>query len=279
MEKPFNKIQLDCQAMYQVDLSKLEDLEYDDEAHAKIRLIGERYRVQGSRYLVSLPTHATEKLALFLGLFYGDGSLVNFESAARNGSWRIDFTEGDEEVVRLFAKLGKEIFNVDFKVQYRKTWYAAYVRSKIVYRFLSKICGHPTGRKTGKLLFPEVLMFSNTCCEFLKGIFSTEGTVYLCNKNQPRIALTMQEEKLMNEIYEKLVTLGFRPTRSVETKGERKLYKISLYGQEQAKLFKEKIGFMGAKRRKLEELLFCRETLNKTVIYSSVKINACSPVG
>jgi hypothetical protein len=240
--------------MYQIDLSKLEDLEYDNKTHAKIRLIGGRYRVQGSRYLVTLPAYVTKKLALFLGLFYGDGSLVNFKSAARNGSWRIDFEEGDEEVVRLFAKLGKEIFNVDFKVRCRGTWHAAYVRSKIVYRFLSKICGHPTGRKTGKLLLPKVLISSNARCEFLKGIFSTEGTIYLCYKDQPRIALTMQEKKLMDEIHKELVKLSFKPAYSVENRGDRKLYKISLYGREQANLFERKIGFIGAKCRKLRKL-------------------------
>jgi hypothetical protein len=241
--------------MYQINISKLEDPEHDSKAHARVRLIGKRYGVQGSRYLVALPTHMTKKLALFLGLFYGDGSLVSFKSAARNGSWRIDFSEGDEEVVRLFAKFGKEVFDVDFKVQCRGTWYATYTRSKIVYRFLSRICGHPTGRKTGKLRFPEVLISSNARCKFLKGIFSTEGTVYSCNVNQPRIALTMQEEKLTDEMYKELKKLGFKPAYSVEKREKRKLYKISLYGRKQAKLFGQKIGFIGAKRRKLEKLL------------------------
>lgn len=238
-----------------IDLSKLEDPVYDKKSHAKIRAIGNRHRVQGSRYLVILPTRVTEKLALFLGLFYGDGSLANFTSAAQDSAWRIDFGEGDEEVVKLFAKLGKEIFNVDFKVQPRGTWHASYVRSKIVYRFLSNICGHPTGRKTGKPQFPRILRSSNTRREFLKGIFSTEGTVYLCYKNQPRIALVMQEEKLMREIGGEIVKLGFEPTHSVEKRGRRKLYKIGLYGCTQARLFKEKIGLMGTKGRKLEELL------------------------
>lgn len=243
------------QIAHKINLSKLEDSAYDRKLHAKIRVIKGKYRVQGSRYLVTLPTHVTEKLALFTGLFYGDGSLLNSKSAARNGTWRIDFAEGDKEVVEIFARLGKEIFDVDFKMQFRGTWHVAYIRSKVIYRFLSNICGHPTGRKTGKLQFPKIFRFPNASRKFLSGLFSTEGTIYLCYKTQPRLVLTIQEEKLIKEIYEELMRLGFRPTYTVEERSGRRLHRISLYGRVQAQMFEEKIGFVGAKGKKLEMLL------------------------
>ncbi|MDI6884429.1 MAG: LAGLIDADG family homing endonuclease [Hadesarchaea archaeon] len=240
---------------YRIDLSKLEDPAYDRKPHAQIRVINGKYRVQGSRHVVTLPTHVTEKLALFTGLLYGDGSLINPKSAARQATWRIDFAEGDKEVVEIFARLGKEIFDADFKVQLRGTWYVAYTRNKVVYRFLSNICGHPAGRKTGRLHFPKIFRFPDVSRKFLSGLFSTEGTVYLCYKAQPRIVLTMQEEKLVKEIHEELMRLGFKPTFTTEERRGRKLHRISLYGLVQAKMFKEKIGFVGAKNKKLEMLL------------------------
>ena len=240
---------------HKIDLSMLEDPAYDRKPHAKIRVIEGKYRVQGSRYLVSLPTHVTEKLALFTGLFYGDGSLINPKSAARHGTWRIDFAEGDKEVVEIFARLGKEIFDVHFKVQLRGTWHVAYIRNKVIYRFLSNICGHPMGKKTGKLQFPKLFRFPDASRKFLSGLFSTDGTIYLCYKAQPRIALTMQENNLVKDIHEELMRLGFNPNYTAEERKGRKLHRTSLYGRIQAKMFKEKIGFVGAKHKKLEMLL------------------------
>lgn len=240
---------------HRIDILKLEDPTYDRNPHAKIRVVDGKYRVQGSRYLITLPVYVTEKLALFTGLFYGDGSLIDPKLAARSGTWRIDFAEGDKEVVAILARLGKEIFDVDFKVQHRGTWHVAHARNKVIYRFLSNICGHPTGRKTGKLQFPKIFRFSNVCRKFLSGLFSTEGTIYLCYKAQPRIVLAMQEERLVKGIYRELKKICFKPTYTIEERGERKLHRISLYGLTQAKMFKEKIGFVGAKHKKLEMLL------------------------
>jgi len=235
-----------------IKISGLEDPAHDKKPHAKIRVINGKYRVQGSGYLVTPPTHITEELALFTGLLYGDGSLMDFKSAARSGTWRIDFAEGDKEVVKIFAILGKEIFNVDFKVQSRETWHVAYARNKVIYRFLSRICRHPTGKKTGKLRFPKIFRFSGASRKFLSGLFSTDGTIYLCYKYQPRIVLTMQEEKLVREVYREFVRLGFKPTYTTEEKRGCKLHRISLYGIIQVKKFREEIGFVGAKNKKLE---------------------------
>jgi len=238
-----------------IKISGLEDPTYDKKPHAKIHVINGKYRVQGSGYLVTLPTHITEELALFTGLLYGDGSLIDFKLAARSGTWRIDFAEGDKEVVKIFAILGKEIFNVDFKVQSRGTWHVAYTRNKVIYRFLSRICRHPTGKKTGKLRFPKIFRFLGVSQKFLSGLFSTEGTIYLCYKHQPRIVLSMQEEKLVREVHTELVRLGFKPTYTTEKRRGRKLHRISLYGLVQVKKFREEIGFVGVKNKKLEMLL------------------------
>lgn len=240
---------------HQIDFSKLEDPVYDVKPHSKIREKEGKYYVQGSRYLVTLPNRATEKLALFIGLFYGDGSLVDSESAVRCGTWRIDFAEGDKEVVAIFARLGKEIFDIDFKVQSRETWHVAHIRNKIIYRFLSNICRHPTGRKSGRLKFPKIFRSPEVSQKFISGLFSTEGTVYPCYKTQPRIVLAMQEEELVKEVCKELIKLGFKPTYTTEERGERKLHRINLYGIVQAGRFKEKIGFVGVKYKKLEMLL------------------------
>ena len=238
-----------------IDLSKLIDPVYDVKSHSRIRVANGKYYVQGSGYLISLPSHVTEKLALFVGLFYGDGSLVSSKSAARFSTWRIDFAEGDKELVTIFARLGKEIFNLDFDVQSRLSWHVAHARNKIIYRFLSNICGHPAGRKTGMLHIPNIFRLSTATEKFLSGLFSTEGTVYPCYKSQPRIVIAMQEEGLMNEIYEELIRLGFSPTRNTEVRGKRRLHRVALYGFVQARMFKERIGFLGAKNKKLEMLL------------------------
>jgi hypothetical protein len=65
----------------------------------------------------------------------------------------------------------------------------------------------------------------------------------------------MQEEKLVKEIHEELLRLGFKSRYITEERKGRKLYRISIYGLTQAKMFKEKIGFVGAKHKKLEMLL------------------------
>lgn len=104
------------------DLARLVDPGYDVGAYARIRPRGEGYGVRGSRQVVTVPPAPSEKLAVLYGLVCGDGCLINYGIAARQGKWRIDYAESDPAVVEEYVRLTEDLFGVTPAIRNRKRW-------------------------------------------------------------------------------------------------------------------------------------------------------------
>ena len=141
---------------------------------------------------VTPPTKPSTNLAILYGLVCGDGSLTGSASARKRGKWRIDYCEPGPTVVSEYVRLTREVFGLTPIVRKRRNWIEAYFCSKIVYRFYSRILGHPMGKKTGSLRIPSVFKRrSRLLFGFLKGLFTAEGSVK--EERNVRIFLAMQE--------------------------------------------------------------------------------------
>jgi len=236
------------------DLASLVDPSYDTGPYARIRPRGKGYGVRGSRHVVTVPRAPSEKLAVLYGLLCGDGSLTSYEAAARHGKWRIDFAESDPEVLVEYVRLTKEVFGVTPSVRKRKGWYEAYYCSKIVYRFYSRVLGHPTGKKTGSLRIPDSFRHDpRLLFGFLRGLFTAEGSTKV--ERNIRIALEMQEPLLMKQTESILKDATFNPHPYSYANNGRQIYGLYIYGLDETRLFHRRIGFVGCKRLRLSKVI------------------------
>ena len=195
---------------------------------------------------MTLPRAPSQKLVVLYGLVCGDGSLTRYETAARQGKWRIDFAESDPAVVAEYVRLTKELFGITPSVRNRKGWYEAYYCNKIVYRFYSRILGHRTGKKTGSLKIPDSFRHdSRLLLGFLKGLFTAEGSIKV--ERNIRIALEMQEPLLMRETASILKDATFHPHLYSYARNGRRVYGLYIYGLDETRLFHRMIGFVGRK--------------------------------
>lgn len=241
-----------------IDLGRLSDPRYDIGSHAQIRKKPNGFTVRGSRHVVKLPRVGSQSLALLVGLLYGDGHLSKFSSAASSGKWRVEFAESDAMVVERYSRLTKEIFNIQPIIRRRRSWYEVYFCSKIVYRFYSRIIGHPTGRKLGKLRLPRLFRTSPGLSRaFAQGLFTAEGSVKM--DGNIRVSLEMKEATLVKQLSSELWKLGFRPHPYRYLKEGDWMYGVYIYGGEVTR-FSEEIGFVGSKQIRL------RKVLNKLIV-------------
>lgn len=204
------------------------------------------FYVKGSVHRIRIPGKVTGELALFLGLLWGDGWLVNRESAQVSGTWRVGIVGNDPAVIETFLEACVSLFNVRPLVCDRITKTEAYVNNRILYELLARRFGMPTGEKIGKLRIPvEVCADASFLRMFLRGLFSTDGT-YTCYNGYPRVAFYSATPELARQVAGALEGLGFRPRIAVWNKAVwNPIFAVRLNGKAQVSLFEETIGFIG----------------------------------
>ncbi len=187
-------------------------------------------------------------------MLYGDGHICPRDYAARNGKWRIDFSEGDAEVLEAYAFLTKKVFNVTPGTRKRGNWSEIYYCSRIVYEYYTTLGGHPTGKKTGKLSIPNVARDCDAVLRgFICGLFSVEGSVK--DKRYVRLTIEMLEPRLLAELRRYLFSLNLRPHTYKYEKRGKTMHGLYLYGPEDTAHFLKKFGLIGAKRSRLVRFL------------------------
>jgi hypothetical protein len=212
-----------------LNIRRLADPNYDTGPHARVRRLDGRYTVQGSHHITTLPTEPSTKLAVLYDLVCGDGSLIGTASAMKRGKWRIEFCETDPSVVSEYVRLTRDMFGVTPIIRKRRNWIEAYYCSKIIYRFYSRVLGHPVGKKTGSLKIPTAfnqkprLLFG-----FLKGLFTAEGSVK--QERNVRIFLAMQAPLLVSQIASTLRSAKFHPHEYWYSMKGRRLHCVYIYG-------------------------------------------------
>lgn len=215
---------------------------------------GEGYGVKGSRYIVFWPHLLTYELGVLLGMLYGDGHLVSRRGAKEAGKWRIEFCEGDREIIESYVRLTKSLFNLKPIVRQRENWWDAYYCSRIAYEWLTSAGEHPTGKKLGKLLLPRITRENDDILRgFTCGLFSVEGSVKL--GKYLRITLEMLEPRLVKDVFETLQSNGISAHIYHYDKGAKAMYGTYVYGKADAALFLPRFGLLGNKREKLASFL------------------------
>lgn len=203
-----------------------------------------------------------EKFALFYGIMLGDGciSLVKGKKkfVAITGSLDDDLPFFENIILPIL----RELRGRDTKIKFRKDCRA------IDFNFIDKNLfdlifsyGFPIGKKGPDIVIPEIFYKEDLMKYIIQGFFATDGSVVLTknpNKFYPRIEAHVINKKLVRQIYDYLITLGFKghfyKCKRLEKDPRWKIvqdqYRFQFNGRDNLILFNEKIGFINPKHKK-----------------------------
>lgn len=215
--------------------------------------------LKGSHHRVREKIPLDGKLALFLGLLFGDGWVVDRENANKHYDWTLGIVEDDKFLIKHLTVLIKDIFNIDPVIFYRKRitkYYEIRINNKIIYEFITKNFDFSTSFKKDKLHIPKQILEDNYLSRmFLQGLFSTDGALVF-SADYPRISLSSASHDFIVEVNTLLKKLGFDPhINKYNRKNGNLLYNVRLNGMLQANLFYDKINFVGEKTSRLKNLI------------------------
>lgn len=195
---------------------------------------------------IILPNKITPELAEEIGMHYGDGFL-----SEKRYDYRLKGNPKDEKeyylnyIKPLFAKLYN--VNINLKESYQSFGFELY--SKAIWEFKTKVIGIKPGQKYN-IAFPEILKVNNVKIlgAFLRGLFDTDGSLsfktrYGYRKYYPVIEMSLTSKRVVKDVGDILIMLGFKPWISFNDKYGR----IALYGIKSFKRFKELIGWSSQK--------------------------------
>ncbi|MDE2019540.1 MAG: hypothetical protein KGJ13_04290 [Patescibacteria group bacterium] len=157
----------------------------------------------------------SEKLAEFLGIMIGDGHLTDYQLSVTTNS------ETDMEHARFTAKIIKDLFDIEAKIQNRQFEKAVVIvaSSKSAVDFIHSL-GMPIGDKIkNHVAMPDWIIANNKYQKaFLRGMFDTDGSIFLdrhlINNNEYYNigwTITAYADKLRADICQSLWQLGFSP--------------------------------------------------------------------
>ena len=189
---------------------------------------------------IIFPKKMTSELAEEIGVHLGDGCLSknkNYFSVKTNK------TEGEymEHLFRLY----KKIYNLDLKLMTLPSVVGFEVYSKALCEFKNKVIGLPYGEKIHKIEIPRAILDTKNkeiYKALIKGLFDTDGCIHIAKKNNkeyPMITLCIKSEKLILQVSDMLIKLGYIPSHNKQS--------ICLNGTVMFKKWKEEIGSSNSK--------------------------------
>ncbi len=202
-----------------------------------------------------------KQFALLYGIMLGDGclSLVNknkFLSITGSSKEDLSFFEN------VISPILKDFRGKETKIKFRKDCNA------IEYNFTDKNLfdlfythGFPYGKKGPSIMIPIIFYEKDLIKYIIQGFFATDGSIVLTrnpNKFYPRLELHAISKDLVRQVYDYLISLGFkghfykckRKVRDLRWKVVQDQYRFQFNGIENLVLFNELIGFVNPKHEK-----------------------------
>lgn len=207
-----------------------------------IRSIKEARKLCEYRNIRPLPL--TSKLALFLGIHTGDGSL----GGGKNNLTRWQCYLGSKEI-RLAQKIQeviKELFNCLPKIIQKKNHIILHIYNKLITVTLT-FYGYPIGKKSRTVKIPKQILCSNSqriIISFLSGLLATDGYVGITRQGYPIIEFSTSSKFLTIDLSELLKKIKIEPKINISNysgsyaKGEKFKVRIPL---KYAKIFLSKV--------------------------------------
>lgn len=197
--------------------------------------------------MVTIPKKLTPLLSEEIGAHIGDGSMGIYE-----GRYIFSFCgnpKKDMEYVKWMADIYRKIYSVKPKIRFWSGVMGFQIFSKDIVKF-KKSLGLPLGRKK-EINIPKKIIEASLRCiaSCIRGIFDTDGTVYIENKNSkpyPRIQLKTTSKKLTKTIHN-LLNKKFKIGATLHWRKEkdnwRTCYIVECRGKDNLEKWMKFIGF------------------------------------
>ncbi|MCM8796104.1 MAG: TSCPD domain-containing protein [Candidatus Omnitrophica bacterium] len=222
----------------------------------------------GRIYKTNLPSEWSEDLGILLGWLIGDGNLDG-----KNESIFFYFGKDDLEALNKIKRIIKDFYGKEGVLCDRGSGWQLSINSKLLFKFCASL-GIKRLSAEDKCV-PETIFTAPTeaVIGFLKGLFSSDGTVNYVEGKSSYVRLSSASLRLLKEvqillinlgifsrIYENRKPAGLNSFKFITQSGERRNYQTKAYheleiSREDVIEFINKIGFIGKRNKKKIELL------------------------
>lgn len=151
------------------------------------------------------PIKFDEKLAEIFGILNGDGhiSQITYEICVVGSS-------KEEEYLNYIKTLFESKFKFKFVSIINETHFKLRTYSVSLFNLLTKEYNLPSGNKMGKLKIPSIVKSSKSfLIAYLKGLFDTDGTIYIRRKKDLVLEISSADKRFLKEVHDALHLLGF----------------------------------------------------------------------
>ncbi|TLZ58227.1 MAG: hypothetical protein E6K17_01580 [Methanobacteriota archaeon] len=164
---------------------------------------------QAGRHAIRLPERLDADLSYFAGLIAGDGSVEE----TPGGGFSIRFANSNPRLGAIYDRLVLRLFGVrpSFTSQSPQRAASRRFHSALVAAVLETL-GVPTSPKSSKVTLPEILLNGqlDILAGFLRGLFDTDGTVYVRSEGSSGVSLTTTSPKLAERVQIEFARGGWR---------------------------------------------------------------------
>jgi DNA-binding transcriptional regulator WhiA len=194
---------------------------------------------------ITVPASITPELAEETGWHIGDGSM-NFYNRDGNGKLkgiyqlRGHIEDDREHYTSRIKPIFKLLYDIDISLREMPSTrvFGFQIWNDKLVKFKQNL-GLPLGKKFNIVIPEAFLIDDNIKIAVIRGIFDTDGCVYLqpkYNKLYPRLEIGTISKSLGQQIQKIFIELGLRATVHLDTKGKKdswlQVYKISIRGTE-----------------------------------------------
>lgn len=145
----------------------------------------------------------------FLGLLLGDGCLIHTKKDNNRNTCLVQISFRHKEESEKIKLLCQKMFNISSSIYNGKGCFNLCIFSKPLVFILNKKYEIPIGKKYSSIKIPKIILngTSKNKIAFLKGVFDSDGNIYL-HRNRKSVQLRQKSEKFLREIYELFKNVG-----------------------------------------------------------------------
>ena len=175
----------------------------------------------------------SKDLALFLGMFIGDGCLSNKKNGSGFRIYPISFFNTNRKLVELFGVLFKKIFGLNGKIrgnkrEKKKLLWGFEKYSVEAYKIVNNEFEVPSGKKSSIVRIPSFILHGNNNLKkfFFLGLLITDGGI----KKGGDIIFHLASKGLLYDLQKLIVDVwGFkRPVKSYIQRNKFRSYQLTL---------------------------------------------------
>lgn len=186
-----------------------------------------------------LPELLTEDLAEFLGMYYADGCIKD-----NNGSFTLNFTNGNTDVVNRVCELSKKLFGIETKVYPKLNSNNMCITAKTLHP-IEKALG--LQRRCTEKVIPNIVLRSpcNVVKAFIRGM--TLDSCVIVEPKKTYLKFTLSNRTSAKYLQELLLNIGIVSSVRQDTSKTENVFHVSIYNEWYVK-FRDEIGFVESEK-------------------------------